>query len=66
MAMYRVVAEENAYRLKSQVSQHGYNISFPVFNNALNEGLPSLAKTKFWRREELNVKTRAQNNILLE
>ena len=66
MAMYRVVAWENAYQLKSQVSWHGYNISFPVFNNALNEGLPSLTKTKFWRREELNVKTSAQNNILFE
>jgi len=43
----RVVAKENAYRLKSQVSRHGYNISFPIFNNALNEALPSLATTKF-------------------
>ena len=52
-----VVAKENAYRLKSWVSGHGYDISFPMFNNTSNAGLPSLRKTKFWQREELNEKT---------
>ena len=39
------------------MSRHGYDILFLIFNNASNAGLPSLAKTKFWRKEQLNEKT---------
>ena len=37
------------------MSRHAYDILSPIFHKALNEGLPSCVKTKFWRREVLNV-----------
>ena len=52
----RVVAKETEYRLKSQLSRHGYDISFPIFNSASNAGLPSPAKTKLRQREKQNEK----------
>ena len=39
-----VVAKENACWLKSLVNLHGQDILFPIFSNALNTGLLSLAK----------------------
>jgi len=39
------------------LSWYGYSILFPIFNNALNAGLASLAKTTLWQREKQNVKT---------
>jgi len=39
------------------VSRHGYNISFPIFNNTSDARLPNLTKTKSRWREKQSLKT---------